>query len=41
MTMIHELTPQITKDRGAAFFKPQIVLRRIANIITASFHASI
>ena len=41
MMMIHELTPEITKVRGAAFFKPHIVLQRIANIFTASIHSSI
>ena len=36
-----ELTPQITKVRGAALFKPHIVIQQIANIITASIQASI
>ena len=36
-----ELTPQITKVRGPALFKSQIVIQQIANIITASTQASI
>ena len=36
-----ELTPQITKVRGPAIFKPHIVIQQIANIITASIQASI
>ena len=36
-----ELTPQITKVRGRALFKPHIVIQQIANIITASIQASI
>ena len=36
-----ELTPQITKVKGPAFFKPHIVIQQIANIITASIQASI
>ena len=36
-----ELTPQITKVRGPALFKPPIVIQKIANIITASIQASI
>ena len=36
-----ELTPQITKVRGPALFKPHIVIQQIANVITASIYASI
>ena len=36
-----ELTPQITKVRRPALFKPHIVIQHIANIITASIQASI
>ena len=36
-----ELTPQITKVRGPALFKPHIVIQQLANIITASIQASI
>ena len=36
-----ELTPQTTKVRGTALFKPHIVTQKIANIITASIQASI
>ena len=36
-----ELTPQITKLRGPALFKPHIVIQQIANVITASIFASI
>ena len=36
-----ELTPQITKVRGPALFKPHIVIQKIANIINASIQASI
>ena len=36
-----ELTPQITKVRGPAIFKPHIVIQQIAKIFTASIHASI
>ena len=36
-----ELTPQITKVRGPALFKPHIVIQQIANKITASIQASI
>ena len=36
-----ELTPQITKVRGPALFKPHRVIQQIANIITASIQASI
>ena len=36
-----ELTPQITKVRTPALFKPHIVIQQIANIITASIQASI
>ena len=35
-----QLTPQITKVRGPALFKPHIVIQQIANIITASIQAS-
>ena len=36
-----ELTPQITKARGPALFKPHRVIQQIANIITTSIQASI
>ena len=36
-----ELTPQITKVRGPALFKPHIVIQQIANVITASIYTSI
>ena len=36
-----ELTPQITKVRGPALFKPHIVIQQIANVITTIIYASI
>ena len=36
-----ELTPQITKVRGPALFKPHLVIQQITNVITASIQASI
>ena len=36
-----ELTPQITKVRGPALFKPHIFIQQIAKLVTASIYASI
>ena len=36
-----ELSPQITKVRWPALFKPHVIIQQIANVITASIQASI